>query len=642
MVEPPDIAGSVPAAFLARIPEMLAVIRRDGRITWANPQWQSAVGLPVESVVGALLVDLVAPAHQAAVQARLDAGEELGGLRVEVIGGDGVRYWVQFSGELDPDGGVYHLVGREISEDMRTRRALTSMSERYALAMSSESVGLFDWDFGTGDVQMSAGLAYMHGLEQQEGRIRMVDLEQRWHPDDAAESRRVLHAHFRGEGPIHFQVRVEDRDGGWRYVRVEGRSVRGEDGQVQRVVGTVVDETPQVRALQVLRQQVSEARRAVQTKDEFLANVSHEIRTPLNAVLGMNELLRQTALDPHQADLARTVGKAGETLLRLIDDILDLAKVDAGRMELESIPVDLVELITQTAGLFRGRASQKGLYLELDLDVPAGVSVRTDPVRLRQVIANLCSNAIKFTEVGGVRIRVTASSPDPIRRSDLCIEIEDTGIGIPESRQQDIFSPFVQADGSTTRKYGGTGLGLTISRALVERLGGRLDVSSMEGAGTVFSIQLRVEVCSHVPTTTASFTDDDAVPEGLRVLVVEDNPVNQRVVTLMLRRLGCRVEVANDGTEAVARVPNDALDLVFMDVQMPGLDGYETTRRLRALGCDLPIIGLTAHAMNEDRARCLAAGMDGHETKPIRLDALRRVLLTWAGPTATGRSRSAM
>jgi len=625
-------------AFLSRIREVLLVLDGAGCVQWANERW-SELGLHPDDLTGRALVELVVGEGHDALRERLQARQELDGLRVRMPRPPSGSAWVQLTGSWDPDSACWHVVGRDISEDVRTRSELESLAERYQLAMSSTAVGLFDWDLSTGVVQMSEGLARLHDLDR-DRQIRMEELQDRWHPQDRPGAREALRKHLCGAPTVEFDVRLDDGDGGWRYVRVEGRSSRDQHGQVCRVVGTVVDETKQVRAMLALEQQVADARRAVAAKDEFLANVSHEIRTPLNAVLGMNELIRQTDLDTHQRELARTVGRAGEALLRLIDDILDLAKVDAGRMELEAIPVDLQELVGQTSELFRGRAVEKGLELTVDVDVPKGTVVRTDPVRLRQVLANLCSNAVKFTEVGAVRIRVQAAPPDESGLTDVCIEVEDTGIGIPEHRLADIFAPFVQADGSTTRRFGGTGLGLTISRSLVERLGGRLDVASVEGAGTVFTVRLRLEVCSHAPSVTGTVSLDEVLPEGIRVFVVEDNVVNQRVVVLMLQRLGCRVAVASDGSEAVARIPDEDPELVFMDVQMPGLDGYEATRRLRGLGCDMPIIGLTAHAMRGDRARCLAAGMDGYETKPIRLDALRRVLMTWVvGPS---RQQSAL
>ncbi|HTJ76302.1 MAG TPA: PAS domain S-box protein [Acidimicrobiales bacterium] len=397
------------------------------------------------------------------------------------------------------------------------------------------------------------------------------------------------------------------------------------DGRVLGRVWSFHDVTERRRLEADLASALATAQEASRLKSAFVATMSHEIRTPMNGVLGLAELLLDSDLDAGQRRHVLALRESGRTLMALINDILDFSKFEAGKLDLEAIDFDLADTVRAAGSAVAAQARDKGLDLNLDVggDVPA--QVRGDPLRLRQVLVNLASNAVKFTDAGTVTIAV---APTPAGR--LRFLVRDTGIGIDEGARERLLEPFCQADSSTTRRFGGTGLGLTISAQLVGLMGGELDFKSRLGEGSTFWFDVPLPAAPVPPPEPAVAVEEvDEIPAGACVLLADDAHINRLVGVALLERLGCRVDVATNGVEAVDAALRTRYDAILMDCLMPVMDGYEATHQIRRLESGAhhtPIVALTASAMVGDRERCLAAGMDEYLSKPLDRLALARVL----------------
>lgn len=389
-----------------------------------------------------------------------------------------------------------------------------------------------------------------------------------------------------------------------------------------------------------------EAISANQSKSEFLANMSHEIRTPLTAVIGFAEsLLDSSHSMEERVDSINRIIQAGKHLLRVINEILDLSKIEANRLEIEYIPFSLVDVFRDIYSLVKLQATEKGLSFKIAYESPLPALIKSDPVRLKQILLNLCNNAIKFTKEGSVSVKASCD----IAREKLIIKVTDSGIGLTQEQLAKLFRPFSQADASTTRKYGGTGLGLHLSKQLAEKLGGTLGVESIPDIGSCFTLTISTGRLSNAEqlTTCPDFENLESAHNikakqprlAGRVLLTEDNHDNQRLVSILLKRMGIECETANNGKQAIARIENDNFDVILMDVQMPVMDGLTATRLLRKQGYAGPIVALTANAMKQEQQECFEAGCNDICTKPIDHAAFGQVLSKYLG-TATPQTVS--
>ncbi len=385
-----------------------------------------------------------------------------------------------------------------------------------------------------------------------------------------------------------------------------------------------------------LRRAKETAEEAARAKGIFLATMSHELRTPMNGVLGCTQLLKDTSLSDQQRQLIETMHRSAEALLTLVNDILDFSKIEASKMTLEVADVNLRALISDVMTLTEGLASKKGLTLEVKIDADVPEEFRGDPIRLRQILFNLVGNAVKFTTCGGVTVAVSLKSTlsDGSEGVVLQWSVRDTGIGLTSEQQAQLFKAYAQAEASTARRFGGTGLGLMICRQLVELMGGTITVDSVYGKGSTFCYTTYLLPAIHrEPSASASGADQQGVGDQagpVRVLVADDNEINQVVACKFLQKLGCQVEVARTGYEAVEAISRTAYDVILMDCEMPEMDGYEATREIRRREdgtlTHLPIMALTGHISDEDAVKCRQAGMDKVLTKPLTLPALRSSL----------------
>ncbi|MBX8497393.1 ATP-binding protein [Pseudomonas cichorii] len=390
--------------------------------------------------------------------------------------------------------------------------------------------------------------------------------------------------------------------------------------------------TEQQRSMAQLIQTREEAEQANRAKSDFLAMMSHELRTPMNGVLGMLQLMETTRMTDEQAEYSALATESTEHLLRVINDILDFSRIERDALQIEGITFNLAELVNASIQAFIHSAQQRNLLLERQIQPGLeSLNVVGDPTRIRQILVNLIGNALKFTEVGSVRIEVSWENLGNDQVRFICT-VRDSGIGIHADRLESMFDAFKQADSSISRRYGGTGLGLPIARTLAERMGGTLQAQSEEGTGSIFTLQIPLPLCSMTTATKAQpLPGIDSCNKERCVLLVEDNPVNRTVVTAMLHNMGCKVDIALDGAQAVIKAAAGNYALILMDCRLPVMDGYEATRRIRQLSGlgELPIIALTANVLQGDRDACLQAGMNDYLAKPFKHADLQQVLQRW-------------
>jgi PAS domain S-box-containing protein len=534
-----------------------------------------------------------------------------------------------------PDGRVVGLHGivRDITEQEVAQRRLARESERLTLIVDSAGLGTWEWDVVTGAVIFNERWYRMLGYEPGDLEDHVRSWEKLVHPLDRERVLGELGRHLDGVTTAYrCEHRIRRKDGSWAWVLDAGKVTRrGAGGEALYACGVHTDITAAKEAEIKLAEAAERAEAASRSKSEFLANMSHEIRTPMTAILGYAEMLSLEAAHDRALveEYSATIRRNGDHLLSIINDILDISKIEAGKMEIERIETDPGAVAREVIALMGVRASGKAIMLEAAVGEDVPEVIVCDPVRLRQILTNLVGNAIKFTELGSVVLRVM------LRDGQICFEVEDTGIGMTEEQVTRLFGAFEQADSSTTRRFGGSGLGLRISQRLAWMMGGDLTVRSRPGEGSVFVCTLplaKARACKADATPDASGTHiaSGGRLDGLRVLLAEDGPDNQRLIAFHLRRAGAEVEIAQNGVEAAGMLGWDGdcftgrpdFDLLVTDIQMPEMDGYDLARLLRRSGLTLPVVALTANAMSGDAQRCLDAGCDAYASKPIDRERL--------------------
>jgi PAS domain S-box-containing protein len=530
-------------------------------------------------------------------------------------------------------------VSEDITERVRAEErqgaAMTKLretEERWQLAIASTEAGVWDWNVRTGELFYSGRWRALFGYEHRETPRTPREVLDLVHPDDRARVRRETQRLLRRKSALfRCEYRMRRADGIYLWILAHAKAQFDAKGRATRMIGTLSDISERKRVEAQVVEAKEAAERANQAKSDFLAMMSHEIRTPLNGVLGFADLLAETALASRQREFVQVIRQSGANLLHVLNDILDYSKIESGKLALDAQPAALRELLAAAVETFRASANAKQIELVCEMDAALPEVVLVDAVRLRQVLTNLVSNAVKFTERGCVSLRATVEGlvDDHV---EAVFFVADTGIGIPAEAAARLFEPFEQLDGSMARRFGGTGLGLAIVRRLVGMMNGRILLESEHGRGSTFTVSLRLPVIS---ATADSLVSAPAVKptrasQALSILIVEDNAVNRRLVRLMLERLGYAPDEAPDGPAAVENAGRRAYDVVLMDIQMPGMDGYEAAKKIRELRPRAQIVALTAHALPGDRARSSAEGMRAHLAKPVRSDELHSVLLECA------------
>lgn len=495
--------------------------------------------------------------------------------------------------------------------------------QRYQLAVEGSNDGIWDWDLVQDELYLSPRISELVALETSSKRILtnpQTHLQQIVHPDDLAK----LANAFAGElqsSEYEFELRIRSKASDYGYYRIRGKVQRDDTGKAVRVAGSIANITAKKEQDNRLKQALEQAESANLAKSEFLANMSHEIRTPMNGVLGTLQLLNTESLPHDSHKLVDTGIKSAESLLTIINDILDLSKIESGELKLESVDTDCRRVFESVCKENIQSAKSKNIELELDIKEDFNSHWQVDPIRLKQILTNLVANAIKFTEVGKVTVKLTDT------QQGIRFMVSDSGIGMSDLQVNDLFGRFQQADSSTTRKYGGTGLGLAIVKQLLELMDGTIEVTSKVNSGSTFKVFLPMKPAGKTVESEAKQAHSQ-VPllTSQKVLLAEDNVINRQIFTAMMAPTQAQVTEAFDGQEAVDAVGEEKPDIIFMDIQMPNLDGVAACKLIKQLYPDIPIIALTANVMQQDIDHYHEVGFDAHLGKPLDMKLLYSTL----------------
>jgi PAS domain S-box-containing protein len=585
----------------------------------------------------------------------------LGPYEIRLRSWDGHYLWfILYTRVVHRDGGARLVgIGCDIDEQKRIWQEMRRTERSYEFAQRAANVSSWEYLPDLEELNHSPQFERLTGFSPEE-ITSMGEFLARIHPEDHERVHQGFEELCSDQCEHTMEFRLLCKDGRQCWLMSLGCSKIDEEGN-RRIFGITMDVTDKKEVECTLREAKEKAEAAARSKTEFLANMSHEIRTPMNSIVGMLDLLKVGNLDEEQRDAIDTICTSTEVLMTVINDILDYSKIEAGKVTLEYVPIDLRQNVLDIAAIMKMSAAKKGIDLLVDFDEAVPRWVRSDGVRLRQILLNLIGNAIKFTDTGSVAVQVRLESlleEEGLEKAQVTFQVKDTGIGMTNEQLISIFEKFTQADASTTRKFGGTGLGLSICRELIGMMGGQIMVDSVYGEGATFWFTIDLEIVKPVeiekepngetPVENASaeknITDysreefekqlrENFFHFDMHVLLVDDRKANQKVAQRILEKLGCRASVVSSGEEAVERVGAESFDLIFMDCQMPGMDGYEATREIRREekeGRHAIIVAMTANALEGARQECLDAGMDDYLAKPIKPQTVAAILQKYA------------
>nr|WP_279625539.1 PAS domain-containing hybrid sensor histidine kinase/response regulator [Desulfomicrobium norvegicum] len=521
---------------------------------------------------------------------------------------------------------------KEIEKRQLTEEALRQSEQRFHYAMSASKDGLFDWDIQSNAVFYSPAWKSMLGYEEHEVENEFSEWERLTAPEDRFKAWSLMREHLAGKRErFDTEIRMLHKDGHWVEILARASAVLDHEGTPVRVVGTHVDISERKQFEKMLIAAKEEAEAANQAKSAFLANMSHEIRTPMNGILGMLQLLQTTSLDQEQQEFTALAVQSTNRLTQLLSDILDLSRVEAGKMKIRSEPFNLRDALLQPIDLFSPLAAQSGVKLKYHFDPGLPREVIGDALRLQQVLTNLIGNAFKFTQHGHVSVEAYPLPARTDAEARIFVSVSDTGCGIRDDDLSSLFQPFTQVSQGFARTHQGAGLGLTISKQLAHLMGGNMAVESEVGVGSSFHFCVTLQKSDDTAEVSPSPAALVAPSKARRALLAEDDEISVFTIQKMLQKLGYEVSVATNGEKALALLCRDEFDVILMDVQMPVMDGVEATKKIRASSSlgpkrDIPIIALTAFAMSGDKEKFIATGMDGYISKPVNLDTLQNTI----------------
>lgn len=567
----------------------------------------------------------------------IQEGKEVKDFEKTLVDKEGKHHTISFSLALMPDHKRILANLKDITEQKAKSNELSELYDRLRLATDAADIGIWVWNLKDNSLVWDEKMYEIYEIspELQNSAVSYDDWKNSVHPDDIENAEHELQSAVHTMSPFDTSFRIIVPDGTVKYIQTSSVVKRDPRGKALTMIGINRDVTADRTLKEALIEAKEAAENANKAKSDFLANMSHEIRTPLNGIIGLTDLVLQSDLNPLQRDYLTKSERSAEALLNVLNGILDYSKIEVHKLRLESIPFDLHEMLDNLNALFSYKAEEKQIDLIFNVDPDVPNCLVGDPLRLMQILSNLVGNALKFTDSGSVTITITALNKG--QNPALQFKVADTGIGMTPEQQKNLFDPFYQADSSITRKYGGTGLGLMISKELILLMGGEITLSSTLYEGTVFTFTADFKTFSDsgspVSLSSAALEKNDLFPPfgALRILLVEDNDLNQLVATERLKQMGLSVSVANNGLEAVEMLKRNDFDAILMDLQMPVMDGFEASRQIRALEGKkhIPIIALSAAVMQEDRKLAMEAGMNDHISKPIDKVLLHRILTKW-------------